>query len=481
MSLIQIRNFIGGQHVDPIDDQWLDNVEPATGRVYSNLPNSNANDIEAAASSAEQAQPGWASLSIEERSKWLFDLADAIDDYREELVRLESQDNGKPERLARNIDIPRCSKNIRHFAATVMGRSSESHAMNDAINYTLRQPVGVVGVISPWNLPLYLLTWKIAPALATGNCVIAKPSEVTPMTAFKLSEICEEISFPPGVLNIVHGEGTRAGDALLKNPSVKAVSFTGGTATGKHVASTCAPLFKKYSLELGGKNPNIIFEDCDYERMLSTTVQSSFSNQGQICLCGSRIYVQSGLFKRFKEDFVSRATSLLVGDPCDGKSSLGAVVSKQHYEKILSCIESARAEGGEVLCGGGPVNPGGRCSEGYFIEPTVIDGLGLDAATCQTEIFGPVVTIHSFKDESEAVELANGTDYGLSASVWTADVGRAHRMAEEIEAGVVWVNCWLLRDLRTPFGGVKNSGVGREGGEESLRFFTQSKNVCIKY
>ena len=481
MSLIRIQNYIGGELVDPQSGQWLDNVEPATGQVYSQVPDSGEADIAAAVKAANGAKESWGGISADERAEVLFRLADAIDDHRSELVELESRDNGKPEWLASKVDIPRCSKNIRHFAASVVGDGSKSHSMPGAINYTLRHPIGVVGIISPWNLPLYLFTWKIAPALATGNCVIGKPSEVTPMTAFKLSEICREVGFPPGVLNIVHGSGANTGNALINHTEIGAISFTGGTQTGRHVASVVAPQFKKLSLELGGKNPNIIFADCDYEQMLQTTVQSSFANQGQICLCGSRIYVEADLYEKFKADFVERAQKLLVGDPRSADSNLGAVVSKPHYEKILDCIELAKSEGGTVLCGGQPAKVNGRCKDGYFIEPTVIEGLSNDCKTNQQEIFGPVVTIQPFDSEQQAIELANDTTYGLSATVWTQNISRANRVAERLESGVVWVNCWLVRDLRTPFGGVKQSGVGREGGEDSLRFFTQAKNVCIKY
>ncbi len=481
MSLIRLQNYIGGELVDPQSGEWLNNVEPATGEVYSEVPDSNRQDIDLAVSAAQTALPTWSSQSVEDRASVLFRLADAIDDHRDELIRLESQDNGKPEWLARVVDIPRCSKNIRHFASTMVGYNSESHAMKDAINFTLRQPLGVVGVISPWNLPLYLFTWKIAPALATGNCVIGKPSEVTPMTAFKLGEICVEAGLPPGVLNIVHGSGAKTGNALLKHSAIKAISFTGGTQTGKHVASVVSPQFKKLSLELGGKNPNIIFDDCDYAKTLQTTVKSSFSNQGQICLCGSRIFVQRKIYDQFRIDFVAETEELRVGDPRDPKSNLGAVVSEAHFNKILSCIDEAKNEGGNVLIGGRRANVNGRCENGFFVEPTVIEGLPNQCTTNQQEIFGPVVTLQPFDTEQEVVGMANDTEYGLSASVWTQDISRANRVAKDLETGVVWVNCWLVRDLRTPFGGVKQSGMGREGGEDSLRFFTQTKNVCIQY
>ena len=341
--------------------------------------------------------------------------------------------------------------------------------------------MGIVGAISPWNLPLYLFTWKIAPALAAGNCVIAKPSEMTPMTAYMLSQVCIDIGLPEGVLNIVHGYGYTAGDAIVTNPKVSAITFTGGTATGEAIAKKAAPEFKKLSLELGGKNPNIIFADCNYEEMLETTIRSSFSNQGEICLCGSRIFIEMPLYERFRQDFVKKVSELKIGDPLEEDTKLGAIVSKQHYEKVLSYIDLAIQEGGTILTGGNPVtvdNP--RVRNGWFIQPTVIEGLDYRCRTNQEEIFGPVVTLMPFETEEQALGMANSTKYGLASIIWTENLTRAHRVAAKIEAGIVWVNCWMLRDLRTPFGGVKASGVGREGGYEALEFFTESKNVCIK-
>ncbi len=481
MSLIKIQNYIGGVLQDPLSNQWLDNFDPATGELYSQVPDSNESDIDAAVTAANNAHPNWAALSVENRAAMLNRVADLIEQNLDSLVQIESRDNGKPESLARTVDIPRCSQNLRHFAATVIGSSSESHPMSGAINYTLRRPLGVVGVISPWNLPLYLFTWKIAPALATGNCVIGKPSEVTPMSAFRFSQICIDAGLPPGVLNIVHGSGNQTGNALINHPDIKAISFTGGTKTGRHVASVVSPKLKKLSLELGGKNPNIVFADCDYETMLETTLKSSFSNQGQICLCGSRIFVERKIYDKFKQDFVQRTRQLKVGDPQLSETQLGAVVSQAHFEKIMGCLETAKIEGGRILTGGNAVHPNARCTNGWFIEPTVIEGLSNSCQTNQQEIFGPVVTLQSFESDEEAIGLANDTEYGLSASIWTQDITRAHRLAENLEAGVVWINCWLVRDLRTPFGGVKQSGMGREGGDESLRFFTHTKNICIKY
>jgi aminomuconate-semialdehyde/2-hydroxymuconate-6-semialdehyde dehydrogenase len=409
-------------------------------------------------------------------------ISELIETKLDELAEAESKDNGKPFLLAKAIDVPRASSNFRFFANAITQFASESHESigQNAINYTLRHPIGVVGCISPWNLPLYLFTWKIAPAIATGNCVIAKPSEVTPMTAYLLGEICTEAGLPKGVLNIVHGLGTTTGQAIVEHPDIKAISFTGGTATGAHIARTAAPMFKKLSLELGGKNPNIIFSDCDYQDMLSTTVKSSFANQGQICLCGSRIFVEESIYDQFKTDFIQRVKQLKVGHPSDPETKVGALVSKSHLEKVKSYIELTKEEGGIILCGGNEVNVKGY-ENGYYLEPTVIEVCSNDCRLNQEEIFGPIVTIIPFKSEKEALQSANQVKYGLSATLWTNNLKRTMRMSKKLEAGIVWVNTWLLRDLRTPFGGMKDSGVGREGGLEALRFFTEPKNVCIKY
>jgi len=477
-----ISNYIGGNICNPISGHYLDNFEPATGKVYSLIPDSDHNDVAVAVEAAQKAFPYWSSLSIETRSVWLIKLADKIEEHLEQFAEAESKDNGKPITLARTMDIPRAVSNFKFFAHAITQFHSESHHMEGVgINYTLRQPIGVVGCISPWNLPLYLLTWKIAPALAAGNTVVAKPSEITPYTAFLLSKVCQEINFPAGVLNFVHGLGPKVGEAICVHPSVKAISFTGGTSTGKRIASVAAPMFKKLSLELGGKNPNIIFADCDYKEMLATSVRSSFANQGQICLCGSRIFVERPLYEKFKTDFVARVSKLQVGDPMDNNTKTGAVVSEAHMNKVLSYIELAKAEGGTVIAGGERANVPDRCAEGWFINPTVIEGLAYNCRTNQEEIFGPIVTIMPFDTEEEVLMYANSTDYGLAATLWTQNLSRAHRMAEKLASGIVWVNCWLVRDLRTPFGGVKNSGVGREGGMEALHFFTEAKNICISY
>ncbi len=476
-----IANYIGGELQAPINGQYIDNVNPATGEVYSQTPDSDISDVEAAVAAAKAAFPAWSVTTTEERFKVLNRIAELIDNNLDALALAETNDNGKPLSLSKRVDIPRASSNFRFFATGIMHFSTDSHNMEDkAINYTLRQPVGVVGCISPWNLPLYLFTWKIAPALAAGNCVVAKPSEVTPMTAYLLSIICKEAGLPAGVLNIIHGTGPGCGSAIVAHPQIKAISFTGSTRAGKDIASVAAPMFKKISLELGGKNPNIIFADCNWAKMMNTTIQSSFANQGQICLCGSRILVEESIYEKFKEEFIARVQKLTVGDPLADTSKQGAVVSKLHYDKVLSCIELAKQEGGKVLLGGTAIKGTGRCENGLFIAPTIIEGLGAGCRTNMEEIFGPVVTLQSFKTEEEALQLANTSDYGLAATIWTQDISRANRVAAKVQSGIIWVNCWLLRDLRTPFGGFKNSGVGREGGWDALRFFTEPKNVCIE-
>jgi len=476
-----ISNYINGKLLPPNSGNYLDNYEPATGKVYSRTPDSDASDVRDAVTAACAAFPGWSATPVETRCDLLIRIAQLIETNLDDLAGAESIDNGKPVSLAKNVDIPRAASNFRFYASAILHFASEAHIMEDrAINYTLRSPTGVAGCISPWNLPLYLFTWKIAPALAAGNCVVGKPSEITPMTAFKLSEICMEVGVPAGVLNIVHGYGHKVGAAISAHPDVPLLTFTGGTRTGAEISKVAAPLFKKLSLEMGGKNPNIIFSDCNYEEMLSTTIRSSFSNQGEICLCGSRIFVERPLYEKFKSDFVQRTKKLVVGDPMDAGSNLGAVVSETHMEKILSCIALAREEGGTILCGGHRVKLSGRCANGWFVQPTVIEGLPANCRTNQEEIFGPVVTLLPFETEDEVVQMANSTEYGLAATIWTENLTRAHRVAARVQSGIIWINCWMLRDLRTPFGGMKNSGLGREGGFEALRFFTEPKNVCVK-
>jgi aminomuconate-semialdehyde/2-hydroxymuconate-6-semialdehyde dehydrogenase len=477
-----LENYIDGNLNAPISGSYIDCINPATAAVFAQIPDSNEQDVDLAVIAAKKAFTTWSKTTTEERFKILNRIADLIDANLEELALAETNDNGKPLWLSKMVDIPRASSNFRFFATGIMHFAAESHSMTDkAINYTLRNPIGIVGCISPWNLPLYLFTWKIAPALAAGNCVIAKPSEVTPLTSYLLSKIFIEAGLPSGVLNIVHGNGSNCGEAIVKHKDIKAISFTGSTRAGERIASVAAPMFKKLSLELGGKNPNIIFADCDWDKMMKTTIQSSFSNQGQICLCGSRILIEERIYEKFKTEFIQRTKALQVGDPLNENSKQGAVVSKLHFDKVMSCIEVAKQEGGTILCGGNEVKLEGRCANGYFIEPTVIEGLGADCKTNMEEIFGPVVTLQSFKTEDEALQLANTSNYGLAATIWTQDISKANRVAAKVESGIIWINCWLLRDLRTAFGGMKNSGVGREGGWEALRFFTETKNVCLEF
>lgn len=478
----KLANYIDGQLVPAVSGGWLEDFEPATGQAYTRIPDSHKTDIDNAVTAAQRAFPKWSAMPAAERGQWLHKLAALVERDLEKLARAESMDSGKPLALARGLDIPRAIANLRFFAAAASQFASESHAMEaGAINYTLRSPLGVVGCISPWNLPLYLFTWKLAPALAAGNCVVAKPSELTPMTAYLFSQLCVEAGLPAGVLNVVHGLGPKAGTPLVEHPDVKAISFTGGTRTGTDIASRAAPKFKKLSLELGGKNPTLVFADCDFERTLSGSLRAAFSNQGEICLCGSRILVERGIYTRFRDAFVEHVQALRLGDPLDEHTEQGALISEPHLQKVLGYLDLARKEGGKVLCGGRRANLNGRCAQGWFVEPTVIENLPPDCRTNQEEIFGPVVTLIPFDTENEAVAYANGTPYGLAASLWSRDVSRCHRIAARLEAGLIWVNCWMLRDLRVPMGGVKQSGNGREGGWEAMRFFTEARNVCINY
>lgn len=480
--MITIQNYINGTFVSAGSGEVLENINPATGKAIGTLPNSGASDINAAVGAAKAAFATWGKTSAAERAAYLNRIADLIEENLDNLAHAESIDQGKPLWLARSVDIPRAAANFRFFAGEILHESAAFHQTNpDIYNYSLRQPVGVAGLISPWNLPLYLLTWKIAPAIAAGNTCVAKPSEVTPLTAFKLCEILDKAALPHGVVNLVHGLGAAVGDALTSHRDVPIISFTGGTETGKAVYRNAVESFKKVSLELGGKNPTIIFNDANYEKALETAVRSSFTNQGEICLCGSRIYVQKETYERFLADFVAKVGTLRVGDPLDENSNLGAIVSKAHYEKILSYIELAKEEGGTIETGGTPAPVRGANADGYFLLPTVISGLSNSCRVIQEEIFGPVVTVLPFDSVEDAINLANESTYGLSANIWTTNLNTAKRVSSEVDAGIVWVNTWMMRDLRTPFGGMRQSGVGREGGRHSLEFFTKVKNVCIDF
>jgi aminomuconate-semialdehyde/2-hydroxymuconate-6-semialdehyde dehydrogenase len=481
--MTEILNYIDGELRPSSTQDWFEVWEPATGQRYARAAESGAKDVEAAVAAASAAFPGWRDTPAAERARWLHRLADLIDRDLEEFARAESRDTGKPVSVARSLDIPRAVSNLRFFAAAATQFASEAHAMESgAINYTLRQPHGVVAGISPWNLPLYLLTWKIAPALAAGNCMLAKPSEVTPVTAGMLAQLCIEAGLPRGVLNILHGKGAGAGSTIVAHPRVKAISFTGGTATGRTIAAATAPHFKKVSLELGGKNPSVVFADADFDAAVEGTVRAAFANQGEICLCGSRVLVERSIYDRFRDAFVARARALRVGDPLETSTDQGALISAAHLDKVMSAIALARSEGGRILCGGERARPAStRCQEGWFVQPTVIEGLASNCRTNQEEIFGPVATLLPFENEAQALAIANDTSYGLAASLWSRDIARCHRVAAQLEAGLVWVNTWMLRDLRTPMGGMKGSGVGREGGFEAMRFFTEPRNVCIRY
>lgn len=474
-----IKQFIAGQFKQSDSPDLLSVYNPASGSVYAHCPAGHAQDIDAAVLASQQAFPTWSALKPSQRALWLNKLADGIAARFDEFVRCESQDTGKPVAIVREFEMPRVIENFRFFAAACQQSLDQAFHSEAGLNYTLHQPLGVVGVISPWNLPLYLLSWKIAPALAVGNCVIAKPSEITPMSANLLAEVCIDIGLPAGVLNIVHGLGETVGQALVAHPEISAISFTGSTRVGHAISIECAKSFKKVTLEMGGKNPAIIFEDAPQNNLVANIARLSFQNSGQICLCGSRILVQSSIYSQFKKDFLQHVQTLVVGDPNKPSTRLGPVMSKIHFDKILAYIDLAKQEGGQILCGGEALQLNDELANGWFIAPTVIEGLPMSARFCQEEVFGPVISLHVFEDEAEALALANHSQYGLAASVWSTDTQRTQRMAIALDTGIVWINTWLQRDLRTPFGGMKQSGYGREGGLDALKFFTESKTISI--
>lgn len=473
----RVLNFINGEHQPPRSGQYTAGINPATGDVIAQVANANADDVNAAVTAAKAAFPTWRDTTPQDRTACLNKLADLMEAKMDAFVKAEVNDNGKPITLASTVDIPRGIANLRAFADAAVQFGGEAFTKPNIESYTLRPPIGVVAVISPWNLPLLLFTWKLAPALAAGNCVIAKPSEVTPLTAFMLSELINDAGFPPGVVNILHGTGASVGTAITDHPDIRAISFTGGTETGRTIYTAAAKHLKKVSLELGGKNPTIVFDDTDWDQMIEGVATSAFANQGQVCLCGSRILVQNTVYEKFKTDFIRRVQAIKIGDPLNPTTQHGATVSKDHMDKVLGYIELAKSEGGRILTGGSQHTPDGRCENGYFIEPTVIEGLSPTCRTNQEEIFGPVATLLSFANEDEATQIANGTDYGLAASVWTQDADKAKRMAARIDSGIVWLNCWNVRDLDTPFGGMKQSGIGREGKWRAMQFFTEEKTV----
>lgn len=474
---VTLQNFIDGALLAPQSGVYFDNVEPATGTPYSQVPDSDAKDLDSAVAAAQRAVPAWKATPAKERGAMLIRLAELVEEKREAFAQAESVDNGKPLYLSRGVDIARAIANLRNFGMADLDALTQTFEKETSSSYTLRQPIGVVSIISPWNLPLLLFTWKLAPALMAGNCVIAKPSEVTPMTAYMLSQLFHEAGFPPGVVNVLHGKGASIGNAITAHPGIKAISFTGGTPTGLAIYQGAAKHLKKVSLELGGKNPTIVFADADFDKAVEGTVTSAFTNQGQVCLCSERILIEASIYEKFKAAMIERTRQIIIGDPLVEGTQHGATVSQAHMEKILSYFDLAQQEGGTLLLGGKRRIVEGRCKNGYFIEPTIYEGLAPSCRINQEEVFGPIAVLIPFKDEAEAIAIANGTPFGLSSSVFTGSKERGARVAAAIDTGIVWLNCWNVRDLDTPFGGMKQSGIGREGKQRALEFFTEEKTI----
>ncbi|KAL1915172.1 uncharacterized protein VTP21DRAFT_7653 [Calcarisporiella thermophila] len=482
MTVSLINNFINGKYVAPLNEKYLDSFDPSTGKPYIKVADSTKEDVNAAVEAAERAFPAWSKLPRDKRSEILLRIADLLESRIEEFASAESKDQGKPLQLAAHADVPRAVLMFRYFGTLILHLQEKVNVTDGiALSYTQRTPTGVAGLISPWNLPLYLLVWKIAPCLASGCTCVCKPSEFTSVTANMLCSVMKDAGLPDGVCNMVFGTGPQAGAALVEHPKVPLVSFTGGSVAGEKISELAGRHLKKLTLELGGKNANIIFEDADLDACVPKSIHAAFLNQGEICLCGSRVFVQESIYDKFLSRFVNEARALKVGDPRDKDSFMGPVVSKQHFEKIMSYIDIARNDGGKIECGGQAPShlKGSEFENGYFIEPTVITGLKPESRVMQEEIFGPVVTVYPFKTEEEAIALANGCKYGLSASVWSRDGQRARRVAEKLQVGNVWINTWMIRDMSMPFGGVKASGRGREGGEHAINFFTDYKTIIL--
>lgn len=480
-----IQNYIDGRFV--ASERQFSDLNPADGTLIAQVSEANASQVDEAVEAARRALRGeWGRIGVRERAARLHRVADSIEKRFDCFVRAEVADTGKPVSLAFRLDVPRAAANFRVFADLVKVSGLESFQTetadgSTALNYVVRKPLGVIGVITPWNLPLLLLTWKVAPALACGNTVVVKPSEETPATAALLAEAMQDAEIPAGVYNVVHGFGPgSSGEFLAEHPDVSAITFTGESKTGAAIMRSVASTVKPVSFELGGKNAAIVFADCEFEETIKGLSDAVFLNTGQVCLCAERVYVERRIYPQFVDALKKKAESLNAGWPHDEKADLGPLISSQHREKVLSYYRLAREEGATVVTGGGVPQFGDNRDNGFYIQPTILTGLSESARCVTEEIFGPVCHIAPFDSEEEAVAMANHTKYGLAASLWTSDLKRGHRVAQQINVGITWVNCWFLRDLRTPFGGVGLSGIGREGGMHSLNFYSELNNICVR-